>query len=89
MMELRRDWRMLQILAVLSLLIGLAIAKHAYVFDELAWTKQSWPDMKLRFPIESVLKQEELGSYDHLSSKGTYSRSSLQQTLEEGKSHTR
>lgn len=74
---------------VLSLLAGLALAKHAYVFDELAWTKQSWSDMKLRFPIETVLDEEDFGSYERLSSKGTHSKASFQQALEEGMSHSR
>ena len=74
---------------VISLLAGLAIAKHAYVFDELAWTKQSWSDMKLRFPIEAVLDEEEFGSYEHLSSQGTHSKASFKQALKEGMSQSR
>ena len=74
---------------LISLLAGPAIAKHAYVFDELAWTKQSWSDMKLRFAIETVLDEDAFGSYDHLSSKGTHSKASFQQALEEGMSQSR
>ena len=69
---------------LLSGLAGLALAKQAYIFDELAWTKQSWPDMKLRFPIEGLLREEDFGSYEAISSKGTYSKKSLPQALEEG-----
>ena len=89
LMELGIAWRMLWTIVLFSALAGLAIAKHAYVFDELAWTKQSWSDMKLRFPIETVLNDDEFGSYEHLSSKGTHSKASFQQALEEGMSHTR
>lgn len=74
---------------LISLLAGLAIAKHAYVFDELAWTKQSWSDMKLRFPVEAVVMEDDFGSYEHLSSRGTYSKASVQRALEEGTSLTR
>ena len=69
---------------LLSGLAGLALAKQTYIFDELAWTKQSWTDMKLRFPIEGLLREEDFGSYEAISSKGTYSKSSLSQALEEG-----
>ena len=88
-MEHDTAWRMIWTIILLSLLAGLAVAKHAYVFDELAWTKQSWSDMKLRFPIETVLDEDEFGSYEHLSSKGTHSKASYQQALEEGMSHSR
>ena len=88
-MELGTAWRVIWTIILTSLLAGLAIAKHAYVFDELAWTKRSWSDMKLRFPIEAVLKEEEFGSYEQLSSRGTHSRASYQQALGEGSSLTR
>ena len=82
-------WRALQTFVVLSVLIGLAIAKHTYMFDELAWTKKGWSDLKLRFPIENVLNEDDFGSYEHLSSQGSHSKTSLQRILEEGNSHTR
>ena len=83
-MKLTYAGRTLSLILLLSGLAGLALAKQAYIFDELAWTKQSWTDMKLRFPIEGLLREEDFGSYEAISSKGTYSRSSLPQTLEEG-----
>ena len=76
--------RTLRLVLLLIGLAGLALAKQAYIFDELAWTKQSWTDMKLRFPIEGLLKEEDFGSYEAISSKGAYSKSSLPQALEEG-----
>ena len=76
--------RTLCLLLLVNGLAGLVLAKQAYIFDELAWTKQSWTDMKLRFPIEGLLREEDFGSYEAISSKGTYSKSSLPQTLEEG-----
>ena len=88
-MEQMAAQRTLRIALLLSLLIGLASAKQDYIFDELAWTKQSWSDLKLRFPIESVLREDDFGSYERLSSKGTHSRASLQESLEDGMSPDR
>ena len=82
--------RLLRWSLLLCGLTGLALAKQAYIFDELAWTKESWTDMKLRFPIEGLLREEDFGSYEAMSSKGTYSKRSLPQTLlEEGQSQQR
>lgn len=83
-MEPTSAGRTLRLVLLFSGLAGLALAKQAYIFDELAWTKQSWPDMKLRFPIEGLLREEDFASYEAISSKGTYSKSSLPQALEEG-----
>lgn len=81
--------RLLHTVVVLSMFTGLAIAKHTHMFDELAWTKKGWSDLKLRFPIENVSNEDGFGSYEHLSSQGTHSKSSLQRILEEGNSLTR
>ena len=82
-------WRPLPTFGVLSVFTGLAIAKHTYMFDELAWTKKGWSDLKLRFPIENLSNEDGFGSYEHLSSQGTHSKTSLQRILEEGNSLSR
>ena len=88
-METTTAGRTLHLFLLTIGLAGLALAKQTYIFDELAWTKQSWSNMKLRFPIEGLLREEDFGFYEAISSKGTYSKSSLPQALEEGQSQQR
>jgi hypothetical protein len=58
---------------------------YNYVYDETAWTKQALDSLKLRFPLEKVVKEEDWDTYSLISSKGTYSKSDLHQVLEQGR----
>lgn len=69
----------------LTLAATVATAKYVYLHDETVWTKHTWDALKLRFPLEKLMQEDELEHYEMVSSKGTHSRDSLQQGLEESK----
>lgn len=62
--------------------LGIVSAKYLYIHDETVWTKQSWQALKLRFPLEKLLKPEDLQGFEAISSKGAFSQETLQEGLE-------
>ncbi len=62
--------------------LGIVSAKYLYIHDETVWTKQSWQALKLRFPLEKLLKADDLQGFEAISSKGAYSQETLQEGLE-------
>ena len=73
------------VILLLCFVLHLVHAEHIYVHDETAWTKQALDSLKLRFPLENVLKEEDWDGHSLISSKGTHKKSDLQQVLQQGK----
>lgn len=69
------------------LALGLGSAKYLYIHDETVWTKQSWDALKLKFPLEKLLQEDELAGFESISSKGAFSVATLQEGLEANKAH--
>ena len=60
-----------------------AFAKYSYIHDETAWTKQSWESLKLRFPLEKVLQEQDWDGHSLISSRGTYRKEDLEQVAQD------
>ena len=59
--------------------------KYVYYHDETVWTKQNWDSLKLRFPLEKMLREKDLQEYELISSSGTVSKENLLQAVDESK----
>jgi hypothetical protein len=74
-----------QIVIGIFLMAAAVRARYIYIHDETVWTKSSWDALKLTFPLEKLMQEEDLQIFELISNKGTFSKDALQRRREESR----